>query len=51
MVVENGQRASGIIPTQEAAEQEAANRRKQVAENQGANTPAPKVEVKVNLFG
>jgi hypothetical protein len=51
VVVENGQRASGLIPTQEQASQEATTRRKVVEENKGADAPAPKIEVKQNLFG
>lgn len=49
VVVENGQRASGTMSEQQA--QQEANRRRQLAENQGAEAPAPKVEVKQNLFG
>ena len=50
VVVENGQRASGL-QTQEQAEQDAAARRRQLSEDKGTEAPAPKVEVKQNLFG
>ena len=50
VVVENGQRASGLIPTQEQASAEAARRQK-VVENQGDGAQAPKIETKQNLFG
>ena len=49
VVVENGQRASGLIDTAEKAQQEAAKRRP-TNESQG-DTKAPTVEVKQNLFG
>ena len=50
VVVENGQRASGLIPTKEQADAEIV-RRKQVVENQGSGAPATQIETKQNLFG
>jgi hypothetical protein len=50
VVVQNGQRQSGLL-TQEAANQQAEALRKQINEQAGQKTEASQVAVKQNLFG
>lgn len=47
VVVENGQRSSGLM-SQEQAQQEAAKRK---PTNESAGQPTPTIEVKQNIFG
>lgn len=51
VVVENGQRASGLHADESSAQAEAARRRKQLAESEAHGHQPAKVEVKTNLYG